>query len=62
MDHKEEHHLHHRKDREHKKEEQKHYESEQETKIRTIHPGWFVGTGVVLILAVIVIWIIVASR
>ena len=58
MDHKEQHHEHHRKEREHHKQERKAHEHEQESKPATIHPAWFLGLGVALILAVVLVWTI----
>ena len=56
MDHKDKHHQHHEHNREEKKEEQKKYEAEQEKRVRTIHPAFFVMIGVVLIALIVVIW------
>jgi hypothetical protein len=56
MDHHEQHHLHHQKEREHKKHEQKEYEHRQEKKLLPVHPAWLLGLGIVLILAAVLIW------
>jgi len=56
MDHKEQHHLHHQKEREHEKELHKAHEHEQEKKLTPIHPAWFVATGIVLIGLVVLVW------
>jgi hypothetical protein len=58
MDHKEQHHLHHQKEREHEKREHKAHEHEQEKKtgLSSIHPAWFVGLGTVLIVLIVVLW------
>jgi hypothetical protein len=59
MDHHEQHHLHHQKEREHEKKEHKAHEHEQEKKLRSIHPAWFLVIGVGLMALVIAVWIIV---
>jgi hypothetical protein len=56
MDHKEQHHQHHEKEREHKKKEQQEHEREIEKKGLPIHPAWLFGLAVVLILAAILMW------
>ena len=56
MDHKEQHHLHHLKEREEEKKKHKAHEREQEKKLLPIHPAWFVAVSVVLILAAVLIW------
>jgi hypothetical protein len=58
MDHKEQHHLHHEKEREHKKKEHEAYERAQEKKtgLSSIHPAWFVGLGIVLVMSVVLLW------
>ena len=56
MDHQEQHHQHHRKEREHEKAEKKEHEHEQEKKLLPIHPAWFVGIGIVLVVTAILIW------
>jgi len=55
MDHKEQHHLHHQKERERAKKEQKEYERRQEKKFLPVHPIWL-GLGVGLILVALLIW------
>ncbi len=54
MDHKEQHHQHHEKEREHQKKKAAEHEREYERK--GLHPGWFIGVGVVLILIAVLIW------
>lgn len=56
MDHKEQHHEHHRKEREHKIEEHRRRDEKEMEQPRTIHPGWFVALGIILIGAVILVW------
>jgi hypothetical protein len=56
MDHHEQHHQAHRKEREHKKHEQKLHEQAAERQLRSVHPGWYIGAAVVLILAAVLIW------
>jgi type VI protein secretion system component VasF len=58
MDHQEEHHLHHRKEREHEKHLQHERERRQEDQLRVIHPAWFLVLGVVLVLVATAIWTI----
>jgi hypothetical protein len=56
MDHKDQHHQHHDREREHKKEEQKRHEHEMEKQPRFIHPLWFVVVGIILIAGVLVVF------
>jgi hypothetical protein len=58
MDHQEQHHQHHRKEREHKKEKRKEHEHAQErqTGLRALHPAWFVAAGVVFIALIVLVW------
>jgi type VI protein secretion system component VasF len=56
MDHKEQHHLHHEKEREHEKQLHKQHEHEQEKKPTSIHPAWFMAAGIVLIGLVVLVW------
>jgi hypothetical protein len=56
MDHKEEHHLHHRRERELQKKEKKAYEHEQEKNLLPFHPAWLVGLGIVLVIAALLVW------
>lgn len=58
MDHKEQHHLKHEKEREHKKALAKQHEHQEEKELRTIHPLWFMVLGIVLIGGVIYVWTI----
>jgi hypothetical protein len=55
MDHKEQHHQKHKMEREHEKEEHKKHEQQQKD-LLTFHPAWLVAVGVVLVLAVVLIW------
>jgi hypothetical protein len=57
MDHHQQHHEHHQKEREHKKKLEKEHEHQQEQELGSIHPAWFVGVGVVLIVAVVMVWL-----
>jgi hypothetical protein len=56
MDHKPEHDLSHRQEREHKKEEYKH--SEPGKRLTSLHPAWYVVVGVILIGIAMFIWIL----
>jgi type VI protein secretion system component VasF len=56
MDHQEQHHLHHQKEREHEKKEHKAHEHKQEERMWGFHPAWFVVLGIVLILLVVAVW------
>ena len=54
MDHKEQHHEHHFKERERKIAQEKEYERKAEKK--GIHLGWFVGLGAALIGLIVLGW------
>ena len=57
MDHKEQHHQKHEKEREHEKKEHKKHEQEQERKDSLpFHPAWLVVVGAGLVLAAVLIW------
>jgi hypothetical protein len=56
MDHHEQHHLHHEKEREHEKKLHKEHEREEEKKPTSIHPAWFMAAGVLLIGLVVLVW------
>ena len=56
MDHHEQHHQHHEKERHHEKELRKQHEHEAERRPRSIHPGWFLGVGVLLVLLAVLVW------
>jgi hypothetical protein len=57
MDHQEQHHEHHRKERGHEKHERKLDEHREEASLgSTIHPFWFIAVGAVLIVAVVLVW------
>jgi hypothetical protein len=56
MDHHQQHHEHHQKEREHKKKLEKEHEHQQEQELASIHPAWFIGAGVVLVVAVVLLW------
>ncbi len=58
MDHQEKHHEQHKKEREEHKKEQKQHDAQQEKQPTGIHPGWFLGIGVVLIFLVLFVWIV----
>lgn len=55
MDHKEQHHLPHQKEREHAKKEQKEYKRRLEKRILRVHPAWF-GLVIGLMLVTLLIW------
>jgi hypothetical protein len=56
MDHKEQHHQKHEKEREHEKKEHRKHEQQQGKKILPFHPGWLFVVGGVLALVAILIW------
>ena len=56
MDHHQQHHQHHIKEREHEKAEHALREHQQEKGVRRIHPAWFVGIGIVLMALVLLVW------
>jgi hypothetical protein len=56
MDHKQQHHLKHQKEREHEKKEHQKYEAEAEKTRLPVHPAWLFVVGVVLVLMVVLIW------
>jgi hypothetical protein len=56
MDHKEQHHLKHLKERQREKQEHHHHEQEAEKSALPFHPAWLVAVGAVLVLAAVVIW------
>jgi hypothetical protein len=56
MDHKEQHHLKHRKEREHEKKEHEKHEREAEKSLLPFHPAWLVMVGAGLVLAAVLVW------
>lgn len=56
MDHKEQHHLKHAKEREHEKKQHKEHEHAAEKSPLPFHPAWLVAFGVVLVLLAVLIW------
>jgi hypothetical protein len=56
MDHKEQHHQKHVKEREHEKKERKEHEHAEEKSPLPFHPAWLVALGAVLVLAAVLIW------
>jgi type II secretory pathway component PulF len=62
MDHKEQHHEHHRKERAEEKKHEHEVERREDKQVRTIHPLWFVVIGSVLILSVVGAWILMTSH
>jgi hypothetical protein len=56
MNHQEKHHQEHRKERSEEKRHEHQEEGRADSKVRVIHPIWFLALGVVLIFAVIVTW------
>ena len=58
MDHKPEHELSHRQERELKKEE--HQTSEPGKRLSSLHPAWYVVVGVILIGVAVLIWTVLA--
>ena len=60
MDHKEQHHQKHIKEREHEKKEHKKHEQQQQGKsFLPFHPAWLVAVGAVFVLAAVLIWTLV---
>jgi hypothetical protein len=57
MDHHEQRHEHHHKEREKRIEHQKVLENQEEQISGRIHPAWFIVLGVVLILLIVLSWI-----
>jgi hypothetical protein len=57
MDHKEQHHQKHIKEREHEKKEHKKHEQEQEKSLLPFHPAWLFAGGAALTLVAVLIWI-----
>jgi hypothetical protein len=56
MDHKEQRHEHHKKEREHEDRLKKEREHREEKLPRRIHPAWFVVLGSVLIVVILIVW------
>lgn len=57
MNHQEQHHQHHLKERAEEKKHDHQLEQGQDKTVRTIHPLWFVVIGSVLLMAIVAIWI-----
>ena len=56
MDHKEQHHQHHIKEREHEKKEHKAHERAHGKNYFPFHPTWWIVIGLGLTLAAVLIW------
>jgi len=56
MDHKEQHHLKHLKEREHVKQQHKAHERENNKKFLPFHPSWLLVVGMVLIVIAVLSW------
>jgi hypothetical protein len=61
MDHKEQHHLKHIKEREHEKKERKLHEHEAEKSLLPFHPAWLFVVGAVLALVAVLLWTLFLS-
>jgi hypothetical protein len=61
MDHKEQHHLKHEKEREHEKKERKEHEWAAEKMLLPFHPAWLFAVGAVLALAAVLLWTLFLS-
>jgi len=61
MDHKEQHHLKHEKEREHEKKEHKEHERQEEKKLLPIHPAWLFGVALALMLLAVLLWTLFLS-
>ena len=59
MVHREQHHQRHEKEREKRLVQEREIERKEENQVRRIHPGWFVGLGIVLIGLVVFTWILI---
>jgi hypothetical protein len=57
MDHHDQNHKHHQKERDQEKKDQKTREEEGERSALPFHPAWFVVIGIVLIVLVVCVWI-----
>jgi hypothetical protein len=60
MDHKEQHHLRHVKEREEEKKERHEHEREAEKTRLPFHPAWLFVAGATLVLAAMLVWLVVA--
>jgi len=60
VDHKEQHHEHHRKEREHEKKLQKEHEHQEEKSALPFHPAWLVILGAVGVLVAIIIYTVMS--
>jgi hypothetical protein len=56
MDHKEEHHLKHVKEREHEKKEHQKHEREAEKSLLPFHPAWLFVVGAMLAVLAVLLW------
>jgi hypothetical protein len=56
MDHKDQHHQHHQKEREHEIHKRQEHERAAEKRPRSLHPAWYVVAGVVLALLALLVW------
>ena len=56
MDHKEQHHLEHEKEREHRKKEQREHERRQEKSLLPFHPAWLFAVAAGLTLLAVLVW------
>jgi hypothetical protein len=56
MDHKDQHHLKHEKEREHEKKEHRRHEQAAGKKLLPFHPAWLFVVGAVLALVAVLIW------
>jgi cytoskeletal protein RodZ len=61
MDHKEQHHLKHEKEREHEKKEHQKHERETEKSLLPFHPAWLFVVGAALALVAVLIWTVFLS-
>jgi hypothetical protein len=58
MDHQEQHHLYHQKEREHEKKEQRKYECAREREGTPVHPAWLFAVGIELVLGAVLVWLL----
>lgn len=61
MDHQEQHHQKHLKEREHEKKEHRKHEGEAAKSSLPFHPAWLVAVGAVLVLAAMLVWTLFLS-
>jgi hypothetical protein len=61
MDHREQHHLKHEKERKHEHKERQEHERAARKKLLPFHPAWLFGVGAVLALVAVLVWTLFLS-